>query len=73
MEHCKYGHAFNAANTRVSVLPDGRTHRECRPCNRIRARLRRRFGRPPTEDEMRAAISSDYALTLKKTRPWERS
>jgi hypothetical protein len=37
--HCKNGHEFNEANTRIS--PDGRK-RECRTCTNARARQRRK-------------------------------
>lgn len=39
--HCKYGHPLEGANVRVSTSPDGKKHRECRTCARIRSKRRR--------------------------------
>ncbi len=39
--HCKHGHPFDEANTRVSYTKDGRSYRECRVCDRIRAQEKR--------------------------------
>ncbi len=38
--HCIRGHAFDEANTRISVRKDGRERRACRACDRIKAKAR---------------------------------
>lgn len=40
--HCPQGHPYSPENTRVRLNKSGGVHRECRVCDREKARLRRK-------------------------------
>ncbi len=42
LTHCHRGHAFTGENTRVKTRADGRKHRDCRACDALAHRAKRR-------------------------------